>query len=489
MNLYLYERTATEMQQKSMRKRLGALMGRSKKLSAKWIALALVVAMLGTCAALIIGNTSYVVYVDGEAVCSVNDKETFDKAMLLLDEVYAKNGVYDRTDSSITCKTVLSSASEVDAQKCAELIFARSTEDLVRGYRVSLKGISIGFCSTYREAEKVVESFNKYVIDSIKESNGDIGEVELTSEIEITYTVCRADRILSADDICREVLNAEEHYGSSEDASSSDKVVADGGLSFLYADKNFSFGMLKNEAEIVLPEFDFSFNLGELNSSIEYKTTVTEKYSEIIPYETTYVETDELYKGKTKVVFEGENGLAENTYEIAYVDGKQISKVLVESVVVSEPVNRIEYVGTKEPPITAPTGSFAWPIQRSFQITSRFGEYRNGLDNPGSPHKALDIAGIPVGTAVYSADGGTVTFAGTYSTYGLLIIVEHEDGVETRYAHLDKLHVKAGDKVYKGQRIGDVGMTGRTTGPHLHFEVRINGTPVNPENYLPNKKP
>ena len=84
-NRNLYERTATEMQIKSIRKGLSSIGNRCKKLSVKWIALALIVAMLGTCTALIIGSTNLVVYVDGEAVCSVNDRETFDKAMSLLD--------------------------------------------------------------------------------------------------------------------------------------------------------------------------------------------------------------------------------------------------------------------------------------------------------------------------------------------------------------------------------------------------------------------
>ena len=97
----------------------------------------------------------------------------------------------------------------------------------------------------------------------------------------------------------------------------------------------------------------------------------------------------------------------------------------------------------------------------------------------------VDIGGTSMGDPVYAADGGTVTFAGTRGTYGLLIKIRHEDGVETWYAHMGSLDVEAGDKVYKGQKIAEIGMTGVTTGPHLHFEVRIDGKTVNPMLYLP----
>jgi murein DD-endopeptidase MepM/ murein hydrolase activator NlpD len=90
---------------------------------------------------------------------------------------------------------------------------------------------------------------------------------------------------------------------------------------------------------------------------------------------------------------------------------------------------------------------------------------------------------------IYAADGGVVTFAAYSGTYGLLVKITHENGVETRYAHMDRIDVKAGDRVYQGQPLGTMGITGRVTGPHLHFEVRINGNPVNPRNYLPKTKP
>ena len=111
-------------------------------------------------------------------------------------------------------------------------------------------------------------------------------------------------------------------------------------------------------------------------------------------------------------------------------------------------------------------------------ITSRYG-YRDG----GEFHTGLDIA-KPIGTPIYAAATGEVIYSGVKGTYGNCIIIQHADNVITYYAHCKDLLVEKGDFVVSGTQIATIGMTGRTTGPHLHFEVRINGDTVNPEHYI-----
>lgn len=111
-------------------------------------------------------------------------------------------------------------------------------------------------------------------------------------------------------------------------------------------------------------------------------------------------------------------------------------------------------------------------------ITSRYG-YRGG----GEFHTGLDIA-KPIGTPIYAAATGEVIYSGKKGTYGNVVIIQHADNVITYYAHCKDLLVKEGDFVVSGTQIATIGMTGRTTGPHLHFEVRINGKTVNPEHYI-----
>jgi murein DD-endopeptidase MepM/ murein hydrolase activator NlpD len=124
----------------------------------------------------------------------------------------------------------------------------------------------------------------------------------------------------------------------------------------------------------------------------------------------------------------------------------------------------------------------------TFRITSQYGLQREGFETAGQKHLGVDIGGPKQGEPVIAADGGVVIFAGTKGSYGQLVKIRHEDGVETYYAHMSKIVVEVGERVYQGQKIGEIGRTGTATGVHVHFEVRINGSTVNPVNYLPKLK-
>jgi murein DD-endopeptidase MepM/ murein hydrolase activator NlpD len=108
-------------------------------------------------------------------------------------------------------------------------------------------------------------------------------------------------------------------------------------------------------------------------------------------------------------------------------------------------------------------------------VTSGFGD--------GRGHKGLDIA-APTGTTIVASRAGTVTFAGSQSGYGNVVYISHGDGIETRYAHMSAITCRRGLQVSQGQPIGRVGSTGHATGPHVHFEVRVNGSAVNPAKYV-----
>lgn len=123
------------------------------------------------------------------------------------------------------------------------------------------------------------------------------------------------------------------------------------------------------------------------------------------------------------------------------------------------------------------------PLAKKTRISSNFGSRRDPFLKRNAFHAGMDFAAVS-GTPVRSAGDGEVTHAGRRSGYGILVEVKHTTGLVTRYAHLSKFSVKVGQKVSAGQKIGNVGSTGRSTGPHLHFEVRRNDEPVNPANYL-----
>lgn len=116
-------------------------------------------------------------------------------------------------------------------------------------------------------------------------------------------------------------------------------------------------------------------------------------------------------------------------------------------------------------------------------LTSGFGYRISPFTGKPSLHAGLDIAAAP-GSPVYAPADGMVTFSSYDESYGKLVSIDHGYGVSTRFAHLSQSYVQAGQRVSKWDVIGAVGNTGRSTGPHLHYEVRINGTPVNPRNYI-----
>lgn len=122
------------------------------------------------------------------------------------------------------------------------------------------------------------------------------------------------------------------------------------------------------------------------------------------------------------------------------------------------------------------------------RVSSNFGTRFHPIDKTSKFHGGMDIA-IPTGTPVSSAGEGTVVFAGRKGGYGNLVIIDHPDGRQTRYAHLSSISVAAGDPVSIGQPIALSGSTGKSTGPHLHFEVRENGKPVDPRLILSNVLP
>ena len=199
------------------------------------------------------------------------------------------------------------------------------------------------------------------------------------------------------------------------------------------------------------------------------------KMKEVVEYETIKKESDKYYKGDTYTKQEGVNG--EQIFEgtLTKVSGEVTDRDGT-TTVRKKKKDKIILVGTAERPKTAPTGTYAMPIQH-YTLSSGFG-YRWGR-----LHSGIDMA-APTGTPIYASDGGTIQRAGWYAGYGLCVEVYHENGRMTRYGHCSKLLVNVGDKVYQGQNIALVGNTGHSFGSHLHFEINLNGSPVNPRPYL-----
>lgn len=133
--------------------------------------------------------------------------------------------------------------------------------------------------------------------------------------------------------------------------------------------------------------------------------------------------------------------------------------------------------------IAAQKAPFAKPVKSAFRFTSQFGYRRDPKTGGRRMHSGVDFA-AGIGTPLYATADGVVTHAGWQSGYGRLVKIQHEFGIETRYAHQSRIRVKVGQRVSRGQHIGDMGASGRVTGVHLHYEVRVGGKAVNPMIYI-----
>jgi murein DD-endopeptidase MepM/ murein hydrolase activator NlpD len=126
-------------------------------------------------------------------------------------------------------------------------------------------------------------------------------------------------------------------------------------------------------------------------------------------------------------------------------------------------------------PIAAPMGEY--------KLNSGFGYRRDPFRKRGAMHTGLDFGG-PRNAPVVATAAGTVVEAGRAGAYGIMVVVDHGMGIETRYAHLSRTLVRVGEQVTLGKKVGLMGRTGRATGPHLHYEIRVDGRPLNPKPFL-----
>lgn len=209
---------------------------------------------------------------------------------------------------------------------------------------------------------------------------------------------------------------------------------------------------------------------------LQVKTLELAQYKEPVPYETNQVEQPDKYEDVLEVVTPGEEGLKFVKAYVTKVNGMETDKQVLEEQMLKAPVTQVENVGTKPLPSPIGTGVFSQPYNGT--LTSRFG------GRWGRQHSGIDIGGS-VGDPVYAADNGTVIYS-QYNDggYGYLVQIDHGNGYVTYYGHNSELLVEVGDVVGKGDVIAKLGNTGRSTGPHLHFEVRIDGTAVDPLPYL-----
>ena len=216
-------------------------------------------------------------------------------------------------------------------------------------------------------------------------------------------------------------------------------------------------------------------------SYLNVTSTRREVYTEETPYPTNKTYSDKYYNTYSKVTKAGIPGEQIVTALVTYEDGVAVSRQVLATEVIKEPVAREMVVGTKNPVYSVGNSSgsskgFIWPTIGGY-VSCKIWGYKG--------HTGLDIAGCGYGSNIYASAAGQVVKVKWGNTgYGYHVIINHGDGIQTLYAHMSNIYVKNGQYVNQGDIIGAMGSTGNSTGTHLHFEIRINGQYIDPLKYV-----
>ena len=413
---------------------------------------------------------AYVAYVNGEEVGVVASEEELSSIVGNVEtRVASVLGEEYSYDAEITlAPTYLDAGTQTNARAVEDALF-EDTGAMMDAYAVSVDGQELGYAQTSEELETMLDNVTQPYL------NDQTVEHHFTQDVEI-YEVEVPSNTEFAPDTLQSTLS-----GNKEEA---EYVTVERGDTFNSVAE--AAGLTGDELQALNPEADSSkLTVGDqllvkaAVPMLTVETVVTETYEETIQSPVEYVDNPNLYEGTTRLKAAGQDGVEKIEARVTCINGQEVQRKEVSRTTVQEATTTYMYQGTKEKPSTASTGIFNWPLRGT--ITSPFG-YRN-IFGSTSFHSGLDIA-APYGTQISAADGGTVTFAGWRGSYGQTVIITHDNGMVTYYAHCSSLLVNAGDKVYQGQAIARVGMTGTATGYHCHFEVRVNGKSVDPANYL-----
>ena len=432
------------------------------------------------------------VQVNGQTVGYVANEDVFNSAKEAVQERINYAGTDENTKWTVEPTYTVSVAHNVlDESQMADAILKSSSDQITEGTALYLDGELTAVCADgtalqsylssllepYEDAEdpNVTVGFNKDVTLEngiyFKESFQDEADVESmlsgVQQAEKTYVVQNGDTIWSI-------------------ARSNGLTVKE--LCDMNADftENGENGLTQNSK--ILPGDELTVVKEE--ETLEVRITKIETWQEEIPYTTETTKSNEYNVGTKKTVQEGEKGIRSITAQRVYdTNGNQLSQQILSTEVLKEPVTEKIVEGTKKVVSASSStkyitgsGQFIWPVP-GYRYCSRW---------YGSGHKGVDICAA-AGTPIYASAGGTVTKAGYNKAgagtgYGYSIIINHGNGYTTVYAHCLSLVVHAGQTVKQGQLIGYVGSTGRSSGNHCHFEIRRNGSYIQPQSVFNRSK-
>lgn len=417
---------------------------------------------------------AYVVTQNGVVLGTVSDPQVFEDVVDRVEDRASEILGYEYTlDGEVTYDFALTEPENITPTAQFETYLFDQIGEVMKNYVLTVNGEFIGAAQDRAVLDGVLEQVKSAYVTENTVSSEFVGTVSISHKYTASDVNQDAAVMLSA-------LTANTNGQTVYEVQKGDTFMQ------IALDN----GMTVSEMEALNPDVDINkiyigqlLNVKEEIPFLSVKTVDNVTYTESIDCPVVEVEDDTMFQGQTKVLDAGTPGEQVVNADIAYLNGVEQERTILSTEVTREATNKVIAVGTKVRPSWYPTGTYIWPVYGT--ITSSFG-YRSVFGSY-SYHDGLDIA-APYGTTIKASDGGTVVFAGTgtggYWSFGNYVMIDHGNGVRTIYAHCSSVLVSTGDHVYQGQAIAKVGSTGRSSGNHCHFEMQINGTPVNPRSYL-----
>lgn len=458
----------------------------------------------------------FITYINGQPVGTVASLQVVENAQNKLEEEISNQLGYSyQYENAITYDfSYINPNTILDVGDCYDILDNIKQNSVVKAYALYVDGIFVAANYEKNVIEQVVDSLQGVIINQSSKNEIVLEVVNINNDIDIRQQYCdistlktfyemkdllddnfENETLLSWDEALTQIevlgtsntsvvisLATNSNYFSSENAWKSSFSVTEYGPIRINDIEQPAYDVeYTYQTEAAIKNLVSQLQEHSETAKLNYKVTLTETVLETVPHTVLYEYSENYFSDVDIVKVQGIDGQKRLTYENTYVDGNLVERVLVGSETVVEMQSEIIMRGSSEVPGTIATGSFIWPAGNG-KITSYFG----GRELFGSydRHRGIDIKTY-YGAPIYASDGGYVAFSGERGSYGKYVMIDHGNGFKTVYAHCSELFVNTGERVYQGQLIAQIGMTGVTTGPHVHFEIQINNTCVNPLNYLP----
>ncbi len=414
----------------------------------------------------------YAVVVDGQVVGAVRQPEM---AMSVLQAVMAQITPELELHANLPDKISIRSTEKKErlhsvSENEIQAALVRTIPSLASAVAITVNGQDVVAVADTKSAEKVRD----LILDEYKASV--LRDASAVEQLKFQETIAWRPKLVKQENVrtVDEAVNMLKH--------GTDKLVTHVVKS---GDTGWDIARSYNVTPEQLASANPTANIDTLQVGQVLNVTFRESYvhtqsvskrvvKEAIPFTEEIVKDPSLWPWQYEVQTPGIPGVRQLTIREYRENGRIVKTEVLENVVMERPKVQVAKQGTKQTPALG-TGSLVYPVVGV--TTSLFGP------RWGSYHQGIDI-GAQTGTPILAADSGTVVFRGWEGNYGYLIRIDHGGGrMETLYGHLSAFNVKLGDQVTKGDVIGYVGNTGYSTGPHLHYEVHVNGSPVNPLDY------